>query len=36
VFANNNVAVVDLQPGSNTEFRVVQRIGFPRPATTAP
>jgi DNA-binding beta-propeller fold protein YncE len=30
-FANNNVAVVDLQPGSPTEYRVIQRIGFSRP-----
>jgi DNA-binding beta-propeller fold protein YncE len=30
-FANNNVSVVDLEPGSLTEYRVVQRIGFPRP-----
>jgi DNA-binding beta-propeller fold protein YncE len=31
-FANNNVAVVDLKPGSPTEYRVVQRIGFARTA----
>ena len=30
-FANNNVSVLDLKPGSPTEYRVVQRIGFPRP-----
>ena len=35
-FANNNVSVVDLRPGSGTEYRVVQRIGFPRAASTAP
>jgi DNA-binding beta-propeller fold protein YncE len=35
-FANNNVSVIDLKPGSSTEYRVVQRIGFPRPASTAP
>jgi DNA-binding beta-propeller fold protein YncE len=29
-FANNNVSVIDLQPGSPTEYRVVQRIGFAR------
>jgi DNA-binding beta-propeller fold protein YncE len=29
-FANNNVSVLDLKPGSPTEYRVVQRIGFPR------
>jgi DNA-binding beta-propeller fold protein YncE len=30
-FANNNVAVLDLKPGSVTEYRIVQRIGFSRP-----
>jgi DNA-binding beta-propeller fold protein YncE len=30
-FANNNVSVLDLRPGSPTEYRVVQRIGFARP-----
>jgi hypothetical protein len=30
-FANNNVTVIDLRPGSLTEYRVVQRIGFARP-----
>jgi YVTN family beta-propeller protein len=30
-FADNNVAVLDLHPGSPTEYRVIQRIGFPRP-----
>jgi hypothetical protein len=29
-FANNNVSVLDLKPGSPTEYRVVQRIGFAR------
>jgi YVTN family beta-propeller protein len=29
-FTDNNVSVVDLRPGSPTENRVVQRIGFPR------
>jgi hypothetical protein len=29
-FTDNNVSVLDLQPGSPTELRVVQRIGFPR------
>jgi hypothetical protein len=33
-FANNNVSVVDLKPGSDTEYRVVQKIGFARPAGT--
>ena len=28
-FSDNNVSVVDLKPGSPTEFKVVQRIGFP-------
>jgi hypothetical protein len=30
-FANNNVTIVDLKPGSVTEHRVIQRIGFARP-----
>ena len=29
-FANNNVSVLDLKPGSPTEYRVVQRIGRQR------
>jgi hypothetical protein len=29
-FASNNVSVIDLRPGSPTEFRVIQRIGFAR------
>jgi DNA-binding beta-propeller fold protein YncE len=32
-FAENAVAVIDLRPGSPTEYRVVQRIGFPHLAT---
>lgn len=31
-FADNDVAVIDLAPGSPTEYRVVQRFGFPRSA----
>jgi DNA-binding beta-propeller fold protein YncE len=34
-FANNNVSVLDLKPGSATEYRVVQRIGFARASATA-
>jgi DNA-binding beta-propeller fold protein YncE len=33
-FANNNVSVIDLRPGTATEYRVIQRIGFPRSSTT--
>jgi DNA-binding beta-propeller fold protein YncE len=33
-FANNNVSVIDLRPGTPTEYRVTQRIGFPRASTT--
>jgi len=29
-FADNNLSVLDLVPGSATEYRVVQRLGFPR------
>jgi hypothetical protein len=29
-FGDNNISVVDLSPGSDTEYRVVQRLGFPR------
>jgi hypothetical protein len=29
-FGDNNVSVIDLEPGSPTEYQVVQRIGFPR------
>jgi hypothetical protein len=29
-FGDNNISVVDLTPGSLTEYHVVQRIGFPR------
>lgn len=32
-YADNSVAVIDLAPGSPTEFRVVQRIGFPHAVT---
>ena len=28
-FGDNNVSVVDLQPGSRTEYKVIQRIGYP-------
>ncbi|HET6283739.1 MAG TPA: hypothetical protein VFH73_22490, partial [Polyangia bacterium] len=30
-FGANNVSVIDLRPGSPTEYRVVQRLGFPSP-----
>lgn len=33
-FADNNVSVIDLNINSSTEYRVVQRIGFPRQATS--
>jgi hypothetical protein len=29
-FADNNVSVINLEPGSPTEYQVIQRIGFPR------
>jgi hypothetical protein len=29
-FGDNNISVVDLTPGSDTEYRVVHRLGFPR------
>jgi hypothetical protein len=29
-FGDNNISVVDVAPGSPTEYRVIQRIGFPR------
>lgn len=29
-FIDNNVSVLDLRPGSPTELRIIQRIGFPR------
>ncbi len=29
-FGDNNISVVDLTPGSATEYHVVQRLGFPR------
>ena len=28
-FSDNNISVIDLKPGSPTEHKVVQRIGFP-------
>lgn len=31
-FGDNNVSVIDLTPGSRTEYHVVQRLGFPRTA----
>jgi DNA-binding beta-propeller fold protein YncE len=34
-FADNNLSVLDLAPGSVTEYRVVQRIGFPRNSAVA-
>jgi hypothetical protein len=32
-YADNNVSVIDLSPGSPTEYMVVQRIGFPHAVT---
>ena len=32
-FGDNNISVIDLEPGSPTELHVIQRIGFP---TTVP
>jgi hypothetical protein len=29
-FGDNNISVIDLAPGSRTEYHVIQRIGFPR------
>jgi len=29
-FGDNNVSVIDLRPGSATEYHVIQRMGFPR------
>lgn len=29
-FGDNNISVIDLTPGSPTEYSVIQRIGFPR------
>jgi hypothetical protein len=29
-FGDNDIAVIDLKPGSATEYHVIQRIGFPR------
>jgi DNA-binding beta-propeller fold protein YncE len=34
-FADNNVGVIDLKPGSPTENHIVQRIGFPRASSVA-
>lgn len=28
-FSDNNVSLVDLRPGSRTEYKVIQRLGFP-------
>jgi sugar lactone lactonase YvrE len=32
-YADNALSVIDLQPGSDTEYRVVQRIGYPHAVT---
>jgi DNA-binding beta-propeller fold protein YncE len=32
-FADNDVSVIDLKPGSQTEYMVVQRLGFPHAVT---
>jgi DNA-binding beta-propeller fold protein YncE len=32
-YADNNVSVIDLAPGSETEYMVVQRLGFPHAVT---
>ena len=32
-YADNNVSVLDLEPGSPTEYAVVQRLGFPHAVT---
>ncbi len=32
-YADNSISVIDLVPGSPTEFRVVQRLGFPHAVT---
>jgi DNA-binding beta-propeller fold protein YncE len=32
-YADNDVAVIDLRPGSPTEYKVIQRIGFPHTVT---
>ena len=32
-YADNDVAVIDLEPGSPTEYMVVQRLGFPHAVT---
>ena len=28
-FGDNDISVIDLMPGSRTEYHVIQRIGFP-------
>jgi DNA-binding beta-propeller fold protein YncE len=28
-FSDNNISVVDLAPGSQTQYHVIQRLGFP-------
>lgn len=32
-YVDNNVSILDLRPGSPTENRVIQRLGFPRTST---
>jgi DNA-binding beta-propeller fold protein YncE len=32
-YADNNVSVIDLEPGKSTEYMVVQRLGFPHAVT---
>jgi DNA-binding beta-propeller fold protein YncE len=32
-YADNNVSVIDLKPGSPTEYMITQRIGFPHTVT---
>ena len=32
-YADNNVSVIDLEPGSPTEFMTIQRLGFPHVVT---
>jgi DNA-binding beta-propeller fold protein YncE len=32
-YADNNLSVIDLDPGSPTEYAVVQRLGFPHAVT---
>ena len=33
-YADNNVSVIDIEPGSPTRYMVVQRLGFPHADTT--